>query len=232
MVMRPQGQISSVADPHSLEAGRPFAGATLDEPVRDTLARDLRNIGNKLLYVLKPSRGSGDGGTSHSVLKQWDLWGPLILCLFLSVTLYIQASWSPVLAVSSAASSLLSPEAQRAQTRDRQRVAFALVYVFVSLGASVVTVNAKLLGSKISFFQSVCVLGYCLFPLDIAAFLNLFVSRSFTFLKLLIAFLALRWSAGASVAFMSELIPEEKRALGVYPVWLFYAGMAWIICSV
>ncbi|KEP60869.1 UNVERIFIED_CONTAM: Yip1 domain-containing protein [Hammondia hammondi] len=229
MAMRLQGQISSAADPHSLEAGRPFVGVTLDEPVRETLTRDLRSIGDKLVHVLKP-RGHRDGsGTSHSVLKQWDLWGPLILCLFLSVILYIQASWSPAFA---SETSQLSPDAQRAQTRERQRIAFSLVYVFVSLGASVVTVNAKLLGSKISFFQSVCVLGYCLFPLDIAAFLNLFVPRSFTFLKLLVAFLALRWSAGASVAFMSEMIPEEKRTLGVYPIWLFYVGMAWIMCSV
>jgi hypothetical protein len=32
----------------------------------------------------------------------------------------------------------------------------------------VVTVNAQLLRGKISFFQSVCTLGYCLLPLTIA----------------------------------------------------------------
>jgi hypothetical protein len=30
-------------------------------------------------------------------------------------------------------------------------------------------VNALLLGGNISFFQSVCVLGYCIFPLNIAS---------------------------------------------------------------
>lgn len=47
-----------------------------------------------------------------------------------------------------------------------------------------------------SFFQSVCILGYCLFPLDVAAFLNLFVPRSFPLLKLFFSFLALPWSTG------------------------------------
>ncbi len=36
---------------------------------------------------------------------------------------------------------------------------FAAAFVVVWLGASLVTVNAQLLGGNISFFQSVCVLG-------------------------------------------------------------------------
>ena len=45
---------------------------------------------------------------------------------------------------------------------------FAEVFVIVWIGAMVVTLNSKLLGGQISFFQSVCVLGYCLTPLAIA----------------------------------------------------------------
>lgn len=45
---------------------------------------------------------------------------------------------------------------------------FAEVFVIVWIGAMVVTLNSKLLGGTISFFQSVCVLGYCLTPLAIA----------------------------------------------------------------
>jgi hypothetical protein len=37
--------------------------------------------------------------------------------------------------------------------------AFAEVFVIVWLGSLVVTLNTKLLGGHISFFQSVCVLG-------------------------------------------------------------------------
>ena len=31
------------------------------------------------------------------------------------------------------------------------------------------TVNVVLLGGTIGFFQSLCLLGYCLFPMDVAA---------------------------------------------------------------
>ncbi len=44
-----------------------------------------------------------------------------------------------------------------------------LVFALVSMGAIVLTVNVVLLGGTIGFFQSLCLLGYCLFPLDVAA---------------------------------------------------------------
>lgn len=45
---------------------------------------------------------------------------------------------------------------------------FAEVFVIVWIGAMIVTLNTKLLGGNISFFQSVCVLGYCLTPIAIS----------------------------------------------------------------
>ena len=45
---------------------------------------------------------------------------------------------------------------------------FAEVFVIVWIGALIVTLNIKVLGGTISFFQSVCVLGYCLLPLSIS----------------------------------------------------------------
>lgn len=44
-----------------------------------------------------------------------------------------------------------------------------LVFALVSVGAIILTVNVVLLGGTIGFFQSLCLLGYCLFPLDVAA---------------------------------------------------------------
>jgi hypothetical protein len=43
------------------------------------------------------------------------------------------------------------------------------VFALVSVGAIVLTVNVVLLGGTIGFFQSLCLLGYCLFPMDVAA---------------------------------------------------------------
>ena len=44
-----------------------------------------------------------------------------------------------------------------------------MVFAEVALGACVLTINVILLGGEIVFFQSVCLLGYCLFPLVVAA---------------------------------------------------------------
>jgi hypothetical protein len=44
-----------------------------------------------------------------------------------------------------------------------------MVFAEVALGAIVLTINCILLGGEIVFFQSVCLLGYCLFPLVVAA---------------------------------------------------------------
>jgi len=180
------------------------SNGTLNEPVRETIMRDLRSIGNKLKYVLLP-RARAESGAG---LKQWDLWGPLLLCLTLSVTLWFEAHV------------------------EQKKVVFSLVFIIVWLGSCVVTANAVLLGGKVSFFQSVCVLGYCIFPLDLAAIACHFVPPSIAFVRLVILTVALHWSTGASVAFMSELIPEDRKALAVYPVWLFYVAIAWIILLV
>lgn len=50
-----------------------------------------------------------------------------------------------------------------------------LVFTEVALGAVVLTVNVILLGGDIVFFQSMCLIGYCLFPINIAAIVCLFV---------------------------------------------------------
>lgn len=167
---------------------------TLDEPVTETIVsiafavyittvnnarlihltaqmRDLRQVYSKLRIVLLPiGRDS-----SQSILqklrecKRWamlfaltialidcdragDLWGPLLVCLLLSSVLSISAP------------------------SDSSSLVFATVFVIVWCGAALVTVNAQLLGGSISFFQSVCILGYCVFPLTLASICLLILS--------------------------------------------------------
>lgn len=69
-------------------------------------------------------------------------------------------------------------------------------------GAFVVTINTKLLGGKISFFQCVCVLGYCVFPIVLAAiavFILKQIGIEFFILKLIIAGVALVWSTMGNI---------------------------------
>ena len=174
---------------------------TLDEPVLDTIKRDLFTIKEKLHYVMLPKSRLDKGAG----LKKWDLWGPLFLCLTLSMILALQAH------------------------KDQAGKAFALVFILVWAGSGVVTLNALLLKGNISFFQSVCVLGYCIFPLVLAALLCAIIGDGLPILKLLFVLPGFVWSTGASVGFMSDVVPADRKELGVYPVWLFYVAISAMI---
>ncbi|PNF17734.1 Splicing factor U2af 38 kDa subunit [Cryptotermes secundus] len=63
---------------------------------------------------------------------------------------------------------ILQGSAEKADSSNDGGPEFAEVFVIVWIGSMIVTLNSKLLGGNISFFQSVCVLGYCLLPTAIA----------------------------------------------------------------
>ena len=91
---------------------------TLDEPVSDTILRDLKKIGVRIRHVLLPY-------TTDKELRNWDLWGPLILCLSLACTMSFNST-----------------------TDEDAALVFTAVFVIVWVGAAVVTVNAALLGGN------------------------------------------------------------------------------------
>lgn len=173
---------------------------TLDEPVRETIMRDVRSVAEKIRYVMMPQ--ARDERALR--LKDWDLWGPLLLCLSLGLMLASQAA-----------------------DDEQASYAFADVFCIVWVGSAVVTLNASLLRGNVSFFQSVCVLGYCMCPLVIAAFISMLLQS--TWFKVIAVGAGTFWSTGASVGYMGELVQEDRTALAVYPVWLFYIAIAWMI---
>ncbi|ORZ30057.1 Yip1 domain-containing protein [Catenaria anguillulae PL171] len=176
---------------------RTFVGGdTLDEPVSVTILRDLKAIGTKLKRVCLPKGQS-------NVLRDYDLWGPLLLCLGLSITM-----------------SLSAPPEQTAHV-------FSGIFVLVWVGAAVVTLNTKLLGGTLSFFQSVCVLGYCVFPLFLASILCLFIGWMLVRGPVVLG--AFMWSTYASLAFLTSVNLAGRRLLALYPVYLFYFALAWMI---
>eukprot|EP01017_Pseudomicrothorax_dubius_P022415 TRINITY_DN2426_c0_g2_i2.p2 TRINITY_DN2426_c0_g2~~TRINITY_DN2426_c0_g2_i2.p2 ORF type:complete len:125 (-),score=26.90 TRINITY_DN2426_c0_g2_i2:122-496(-) len=119
------------------------------------------------------------------------------------------------------------------QDKTQPESIFGTIFVIIWAGAFIVTMNAKLLGGSTSFFQSVCVLGYCVFPLDLAALTLWFLPRDTPFLiRLAIVGLGFAWSTMSSVAFMGALVTDEKKVLGVYPVFLFYLFLAWFVLIV
>jgi len=163
-----------------------------------------KQVGKKLSIVLLPKE---DNEGILKELKEWDLWGPLLVCLSLSIML-----------------SATAPEDQKA-------LVFAGVFVLVWIGAAVVTLNAQLLGGTISFFQSVCILGYCVFPLDVACFACLLSKSIFSspLVNLVIVSVGFMWSTRASVVFMSLVVGPERKLLCVYPVFFFYTFISWLV---
>jgi len=109
---------------------------------------------------------------------------------------------------------------------------FSAVFVIVALGSIFVTLNAKLLGGQCSVFQSVCVLGYCLFPLVVDAIVLEIVRvtgfHSFLF-QLLLSLGAFLWSTFSSLGFMASLVPPPRKWLAIYPLFLFYLVLTWLI---
>nr|XP_022328168.1 protein YIPF6-like [Crassostrea virginica] len=186
---------------------------TLDEPVRETIMRDLKAIGVKFWHVLYPKQ-------SKALLKEWDLWGPLILCVFMAIML--QGSDDK--------------QTNNKGSQSDGGPQFAEVFVIFWVGAVVVTLNTKLLGGNISFFQSICVLGYCVCPLTVALIVcRIILIASQTTVLFIIRFvvviLAFGWSTFASTAFLADSQPSHRKALAIYPIFLFYFVISWLIIS-
>ncbi|XP_039265101.2 protein YIPF6-like [Styela clava] len=183
--------------------------STLDEPVRVTFMRDFKAIGSKFVHVVYPKK-------DKTLLRDWDLWGPLILCCLMAIFLQGQAT---------------------DEKTGEGGPQFAEVFVVIWVGAAVVTLNSQLLGGEISFFQSVCVLGYCMFPLVASLIFSWlivhFISQNIGLfiVRFIAVFLAYGWSIFASVAFLGDSQPPNRKALAVYPICLFYLSLAWMIVT-
>ncbi|MEW5309809.1 MAG: hypothetical protein WDW38_001666 [Sanguina aurantia] len=171
---------------------------TLDETVWRTVGRDLLTIARNTRSVLIPVNWNFKG--SDQALGNWDLWGPLLFMLVLASTLSIGES---------------NPSS-----------VFSLVFAEVAIGAVVLTVNVILLGGDIVFFQALCLLGYCLFPIDLAAIVCMTVSNKIA--RVVTLSVCLAWASWATIPFIAGAVPAQRKALAVFPVMLLYASLGWI----
>ncbi|KAK2733108.1 hypothetical protein FQN57_002300 [Myotisia sp. PD_48] len=215
---------------------------TIDESVWDTVSRDLFAVWEKMRQVLWPKyllggmmqRGGGgiggsaergeatgfgsqdiwsrrnllerwpdadvvlQGGMSEG-LRDWDLWGPLIFCLLLSTFLSMRKG-------------------------EQSSLVFSGVFCIVWIGEAVVTAQIQLLGGNISFFQSVCLIGYTLFPLVIAALLSALGLPTIPRIPVYIVLVAWSLAAGVSILGGSGVV-KNRVLLAVYPLFVFYIGI-------
>jgi hypothetical protein len=207
---------------------------TIDETVWETLSRDLLAIWEKMKQVLYPKyllggmmqrgggigaaeRGEADGfgdgvrglvgrwpdadvilqGGMSEGLRDWDLWGPLVFCLLLSLFL-----------------------SRRAQDTQKELV-FSGVFAVVWIGEAVVTLQIKLLGGNISFFQSVSIIGYTLFPLVIASMLSAIGLHPIPRIPIYLVLVAWSLAAGISILGGSGVV-KNRVGIAVYPLFVFY----------
>lgn len=173
---------------------------TLNEPVSDTLKRDLLRIGIKMYSVLNPF---SDSQNRPMLLMQWDLWGPLIFTILLSLTLSI-------------VSQKINGEM------------FVLVFVIVWAGSFLIYLNGNLLGAKLGMFHIMCMIGYCMVPLNFCSII--FALGTFhEMLRLLIVAFCCAWASYSSIGFVKSCVPEDKRLLMIYPVILEYLFLSGVI---
>ncbi|KAJ3659288.1 hypothetical protein Zmor_010984 [Zophobas morio] len=202
-----EGEMSIPTNKNTQNIGKPDFN-TLDEPIRDTILRDLKAVGVKFAHVLFPKE-------KKTLLKEWDLWGPLMLCTFMAMVL------------------------QGSSTVDNSNDGgpeFAEVFVIVWIGSMVVTLNSKLLGGNISFFQSICVLGYCLLPTTLALIvcrIILMVEQTpmLFFLRFTVSMIGFAWATYASMVFLGDSQKPGRKVLAVYPIFLFYFIISWLVIS-
>ncbi|XP_047093650.1 protein YIP4b-like [Lolium rigidum] len=175
---------------------------TLTEPVWDTVKRDLSRIVSNLKLVVFPNPFREDPGKA---LRDWDLWGPFFFIVLLGLTL----SWSASV---------------------RKSEVFAVAFAVLAAGAIILTLNVLLLGGQIIFFQSLSLLGYCLFPLDVGALICLLNDNDI--LKIVVVAVTLAWSSWAAYPFMSAAVNPRRKALALYPVFLLYVSVGFLIIAI
>ncbi|KAI1779711.1 Yip1-domain-containing protein [Hypoxylon cercidicola] len=216
---------------------------TIDESVWETLRRDLLAVWSKMREVLYPRylfggtmfespdgirgayatiRGAGLSGARDELtslagrvmdpesllnqnnmtpgLRDWDMWGPLIFCLLLSLLLSFRAK------------------------PDQKDIVFSGVFAIVWIGEAVVTLQIKLLGGNISFAQSVCIIGYTLFPLVIASLMSALGLPTIARIPVYLVLVAWSLAAGVSILGGSGVV-KNRVGIAVYPLFVFYLGL-------
>ncbi|KAH9613323.1 hypothetical protein KSS87_020323 [Heliosperma pusillum] len=188
--------------PISSASGFGPAPNTLTEPVWDTVKRDLSRIVSNLKLVVFPNPYREDPGKA---LRDWDLWGPFFFIVFLGLIL----SWSASV---------------------KKSEVFAVAFALLAAGAVILTLNVLLLGGHIIFFQSLSLLGYCLFPLVVGAFICMLKDNAV--LKAVVVCVTLAWSSWAAYPFMSSAVNPRRKALALYPVLLMYVSVGFLIIAI
>jgi hypothetical protein len=149
---------------------------SLDEPVWDTLKRDLSYTGSKMLYSLyTPIRSirQMDSSLEEGPFVDWDLWGPF--CLFFSYCVLF--------------------------SRRDDVFTFNFSIGIILLVASAVIIRLVSNNHNVSLPQCICILGYSLISMTFIAYVLRFISYVTNvplFLERLLMFGSYFWTVGTA----------------------------------
>ena len=152
--------------PNDNENQEIYVHNSLNEPIMTSISRDLNRIYLKLKVVALPINTE----QKNKELKQWDLWGPFIICLLLGVILCFT-------------------------TKKNSGLIFSIIFIIMWVGAMIITMNSSLLGGKLTLMQCICLLGYCSFPSVVASLFNRIILKFLPSIgKIIIVFISFVWS--------------------------------------
>ena len=173
---------------------------TLDEPVLTSLKRDLFLIYNKLKHVITPRF------STHKIeeLYNWDLWGPLIFCFLLAISL---------------------------SNDNNESSTFVLIFSIFWIGGLIITFNGQFLGANIGICQMICLLGYCSFPITLSGIIIGFFGVKSSWIKCFLVFFTFLWSCLASVGFINALVSRDKELITLIPIILFFTTLALFVLN-
>lgn len=172
---------------------------TLEEPISTTLLRDVKLIYYKLKHVINPLSSSAE---KQRNIMNWDLWGPLLFITLLSCTLTIKAE-------------------------DKSKI-LVIIFSIFWCGSLLVFLNGNLLDSKIKLFPVICLLGYCLFPLNICAFI-LAITNFYEIIRFFLTLLTCAWSLFSVEGYFRSVSSSEQKWLVFYPAILMFAFLSWFV---
>lgn len=119
--------------------------STLDEAITKSIKRDLKMILEKAKIAMLPFKANKEG---QDKLKEWDFWGPLIFCFLLGIFISL------------------------GKKTDQNGLVFISIFLLVWIGGLIVSLNSQFLGVKLSIYQCISILGYCMFAIVVAGLLN------------------------------------------------------------
>lgn len=221
-------------------------GDTLDEPILETLKRDLFQIGRRLGIVIWPMQLSLlamkqqlkliDLATSNGIqLPQLVLNNRRISVLEDEDTMGLSNEladfdsldwdlWGPLI-FSLLFSVTLGFSAPNAQTN----LVFSGSFAFIWLFFIIIGLNIQLLGGTISFMSAISAVGYAMFPIVLGSLLcSIFIKWKLIRLVLLVIFNSWSIYAGMMSLKCSGVLPG-RVLLAIYPVALMYSVLSWLV---